>query len=68
MGGTTMQDKKCPVFVGGKRIWSFPDLIDLEGEKVERYDLATYEFSLVIARMSCSSRKPEIALNLEQSA
>jgi hypothetical protein len=54
-----MQDKKCPVFVGGKRIWSFPDLIDLEGEKVERYDLATYEFSLVIARMSCSSRKPE---------
>ena len=43
-------------------------LIDLEGKKVARYDLATYEFSLVIARMSCSSRKSEIALSLEQSA
>jgi hypothetical protein len=68
MGGTTMEDKKCPAFVGGKRRGSFSVLIDLEGEKVARYDLATYEFSLVIARMSCSSRKPEIALSLQQSA
>ena len=41
-----MEDKKCPVFVDGKECGRPLNLIDLEGEKVARYDLATYECSL----------------------
>jgi len=41
-----MEDKKCPVFVHGKECGRPLTLIDLEGEKIARYDLATYECSL----------------------
>jgi hypothetical protein len=41
-----MEDKKCPVFVDGKECGRTLTLVDLEGEKIARYDLATYECSL----------------------
>jgi hypothetical protein len=41
-----MEDKQCPVFVDGKECGRPLTLVDLEGEKIARYDLATYECSL----------------------
>lgn len=41
-----MEDKKCPVFVDGKECGRPLTLIDLQGEKIARYDLATYECTL----------------------
>jgi len=41
-----MEDKKCAVFVDGKECGLPLTRVDLEGEKIARYDLATYECSL----------------------
>jgi hypothetical protein len=41
-----MEDKQCPVFGDGKECGRPLTLVDLEGEKIARYDLATYECSL----------------------
>jgi len=45
-GGTTMEDKSCSVFVDGKECDRPLTLVDLEGKKIARYDLATYECNL----------------------
>ena len=41
-----MEDKKCAVSLDGKEYGLPLTLVDLEGKKVARYDLATYECSL----------------------
>jgi len=41
-----MEDKKCAVFVDGKECGLPLTRVDLEGGKIARYDLATYECSL----------------------
>ena len=41
-----MVDKSCPVFVDGKECDRPMTLVDLEGKKIARYDLATYECGL----------------------
>ena len=41
-----MEHKSCPVFVDGKECDRPLTLVDLEGKKIARYDLATYECSL----------------------
>ena len=41
-----MEDKRCPVFVDGKECDRPLTLVDLEAEKIARYDLATYQCSL----------------------
>jgi hypothetical protein len=41
-----MVDKSCPVFVDGKECDRPMTLVDLEGKKIARYDLATYECNL----------------------
>jgi len=41
-----MEDKSCPVFVDGKECDRPLTLVDLEAEKIARYDLATYQCSL----------------------
>jgi hypothetical protein len=41
-----MDHKSCPVFVDGKECDLPLTLVDLEGKKVARYDLGTYECSL----------------------
>jgi hypothetical protein len=41
-----MQPKRCPVFVDGKECGSELTRVDLEAEKIARYDLATYQCSL----------------------
>jgi hypothetical protein len=45
MEGTTMEDKRCPVFVDGKECGLPLTPTDLEAE-IARYDLATYECGL----------------------
>ena len=42
----TMEDKTCPVFVDGKECGHPLTRVDLEVEKVARYDLATHQCSL----------------------
>jgi hypothetical protein len=44
-GGTTM-DARCLVFVDGKECGGPLTRVDLEAEKIARYDLATYQCSL----------------------
>ena len=41
-----MEDKRCPVFVDGKECGLSLTQVDLEAEKIARYDLATYQCSL----------------------
>ena len=41
-----MEDKRCPVFVDGKKCGRPLILVDLEVKKIARYDLATYKCSL----------------------
>jgi predicted AlkP superfamily phosphohydrolase/phosphomutase len=41
-----MEDKRCPVFVDGKECGLPLTRVDLEAEKIARYDLATYQCSL----------------------
>jgi len=41
-----MEDKRCEVFLDGKECGLPLTLVDLEGKKVARYDLATYECGL----------------------
>ena len=41
-----MQPQRCPVFVDGKEYGLPLTLVDLEGKKIARYDLATYECNL----------------------
>jgi hypothetical protein len=41
-----MQPKRCPVFVDGKEYGRELTRVDLETEKIARYDLATYQCSL----------------------
>ena len=41
-----MQPKRCPVFVDGKECGRELTRVDLEAEKIARYDLATYQCSL----------------------
>ena len=41
-----MEHKSCPVFVDGKECDRPLTLVDLEGKKIARYDLATYQCSL----------------------
>ena len=41
-----MQPQRCPVFVDGKEGGLPLTLVDLEGKKIARYDLATYECNL----------------------
>ena len=41
-----MEHKSCPVFVDGKECDRPLTLVDLEGKKIARYDLATYECNL----------------------
>jgi hypothetical protein len=41
-----MEDKKCAVSLDAKECGLPLTLVDLEGKKVARYDLATYECSL----------------------
>ena len=41
-----MEDKRCPVFVDGKECGRPLTRVDLEAEKIARYDLATYQCSL----------------------
>jgi hypothetical protein len=41
-----MEDKSCPVFVDGRECGRELILVDLEGKKIARYDLATYECNL----------------------
>ena len=41
-----MEDKSCPVFVDGKECGRPLTRVDLEAEKIARYDLATYQCSL----------------------
>jgi hypothetical protein len=41
-----MEHKSCPVFVDGKECDRPLTLVDLEGEKIARYDLVTYQCSL----------------------
>jgi hypothetical protein len=38
-----MEDKRCPVFVDGKECGLPLTRVDLEVEKIARYDLATYQ-------------------------
>jgi hypothetical protein len=38
-----MEDKSCQVFVDGKECGRELILVNLEGKKIARYDLATYE-------------------------
>ena len=44
--GISMEHKSCPVFVDGKECDRPLTLVDLEGKKIARYDLATYECNL----------------------
>ena len=44
--GITIEHKSCPVFVDGKECDRPLTLVDLEGKKIARYDLATYECNL----------------------
>ena len=46
MNVTTMEGKKCAVFLDGKECGLPLTLVDREGKKIARYDLATYECSL----------------------
>jgi hypothetical protein len=46
----TTMDARCLVFVDGKECGGPLTRVDLEG-KIARYDLATYQCSLVIARI-----------------
>jgi len=41
-----MEHKSCSVFVDGKECGRELILVDLEGKKIARYDLATYQCSL----------------------
>ena len=41
-----MQPKRCPVFVEGKACDRPLTPVDLEAEKIARYDLVTYECGL----------------------
>jgi hypothetical protein len=41
-----MEQKSCPVFVDGRECGLELTEIDLEGKKIARYDLATYQCSL----------------------
>jgi hypothetical protein len=41
-----MEDKKCPVFVGGEECNHPLTLVNLEVKKIARYDLGIYECSL----------------------
>jgi len=41
-----MEHKSCPVFVDGKECDRPLTRVDLEAEKIARYDLATYQCSL----------------------
>jgi hypothetical protein len=41
-----MEDKRCAVFVDGKECGRPLTRVDLEAEKIARYDLATYQCSL----------------------
>jgi hypothetical protein len=41
-----MQPQRCPVFVDGKECGRELTRVDLEAEKIARYDLATYQCSL----------------------
>jgi hypothetical protein len=41
-----MEDKRCPVFVDSKECGLPLTRVDLEVEKIARYDLATYQCSL----------------------
>ena len=41
-----MEHKSCSVFVDGEECGHPLTLVDLEGKKIARYDLATYECSL----------------------
>jgi poly-D-alanine transfer protein DltD len=41
-----MRLKRCPVFVDGKECGRELTRVDLEAEKIARYDLATYQCSL----------------------
>jgi hypothetical protein len=41
-----MEDKRYAVFLDGKECGLPLTLVDLEGKKVARYDLGTYECSL----------------------
>ena len=51
-----MEHKSCPVFVDGKECDRPLTLVDLEGKKIARYDLATYECNLRHRTYFCSSR------------
>ena len=42
----TMEHKSCSVFVDGEECGHPLTLVDLEGKKIARYDLATYECGL----------------------
>jgi hypothetical protein len=58
-----MDAKECPMFVDSEECRHALTRVDLEAEKIARYDLATYQCSrAVIARMFCSSRdrKPDL--------
>ena len=44
--GTTMEDKRCPVFVDGKECGLPVTLVDREAGKIARYDLGTYQCTL----------------------
>ena len=41
-----MEEKKCAFFLDGKECGLPLTLVDREGKKVARYDLATYECNL----------------------
>jgi hypothetical protein len=41
-----MEDKKCAMSLDGKECGLPLTLVDLEAEKIARYDLATYECNL----------------------
>ena len=41
-----MQPQRCPVFVDGKECGRELTRVDLEAERIARYDLATYQCSL----------------------
>jgi hypothetical protein len=43
MGGTAMENKRCPVFVDGKECGLPVTLVDRESGKIARYDLGTYQ-------------------------
>jgi hypothetical protein len=67
-----MEDKKCPVFVDGKECGQSLTRVNLEAEKIARYDLATHQCSLghrsyILLEPQSKGRTSDIAReNIEQ--